>query len=110
MSVEFIDHRNEVMAELNQRLGKTLEAVGIFVTGEAQDELENSPRRVDTGNLQNSISHKPSQVEKAVYIGTDVEYALYVHEGTSKMMPNHFLRNAVERNRDQIKNYFEENL
>lgn len=42
--------------------------------------------------------------KKAVYIGTNVNYAIYVHEGTSRMKPpNRFLKNAVEANRDQIK-------
>lgn len=37
-----------------------------------------------------------------VYVGTNVEYAPYVHEGTTRMSPNHFLRNACQNNRAQI--------
>lgn len=39
-------------------------------------------KAVDTGNLRNSITHKV--LENEVYIGTDVEYAIYVELGTGK--------------------------
>jgi hypothetical protein len=51
-----------------------------------------------------------SNGEKAVYVGTNVEYGVYVHEGTVRMAPNRFLRNAVERNADQVKKYIEDGL
>ena len=47
---------------------------------------------------------------KAVYIGTNTDYGGYVHEGTVKMAPNRFLKNAVEKNRDQIKRIIENEL
>ena len=31
----------------------------------------------------------------AVYVGTNVEYALYVHDGTSRMAANRFIKNAL---------------
>ncbi len=37
-----------------------------------------------------------------VLIGTNVEYALYVHEGTSHMAPNRFLKNALMNNRAEL--------
>ena len=58
-----------------------LEAIGLHLEGEAKDELENAPRRVDTGRLKNSISHAVNIAEPAVYVGTNVEYAPYVHFG-----------------------------
>lgn len=39
---------------------------------------------------------------KSVYIGTNVEYAIYVHEGTKRMEPNHFLKNAISKNRGEL--------
>lgn len=33
--------------------------------------------------------------DQAVYVGTNVEYGIYVHEGTQRMAPNRFLRNAM---------------
>ena len=46
----------------------------------------------------------------SVYVGTNVEYAPYVHEGTARMTPNHFLRNACERNQAQILNILKGNI
>ena len=44
---------------------------------------------------------------KAVYVGTNVEYAPYVHEGTRRgkkgMKPNRFLKNGVEKSKDKLK-------
>lgn len=110
MSVRIINHRDEVERAISQALERALEGVGIFVESEAKDELENDPRRIDTGNLRNSITHDVVESEQAVYVGTNVEYGIYVHEGTVRMSPNRFLKNAVERNADQIKEYIEDAL
>lgn len=82
---------------------RAMEAVGEHLEGEAADELENDPRRVDTGRLKNSITHSSDETGTAV--GTNVEYGVYVHEGTHRMTPNRFLKNAFERNLDQVKEY-----
>lgn len=113
-----------------------LEEAGMFLEGEAKLALEADPRRVDTGLLRNSITHAmaggPAAAssyrsdkegkegsyngnapenkagEKAMYVGTNVEYAMYVHEGTSKMAPNRFIKNAFEWNAEQLKAKAEE--
>lgn len=136
MSVRIESHRDEVERAINQALERALDGVGIIVEREAKDELENDPRRIDTGNLRNSITHDVVESEQAVYVGTNVEYGIYVHEGTGQfaadgngrkepwvyqddngkwhvtkgMKPNRFLKNAVERNTDQIKEYIEDAL
>ena len=40
--------------------------------------------------------------KKSVYVGTNVEYAIYVHDGTKRMAPNHFLKNAISKNRGEL--------
>lgn len=109
-NIREIDHTNEVMSLFADKVERALTTVGGFVVTEAQDFLEADPRRVDTGRLKNSIDKQYVPDEKAVYIGTDVEYAPYVHDGTSKMQPNKFLRRAVETNADQIKAYIKNEL
>jgi len=46
----------------------------------------------------------PADTEKtrSVYVGTNAEYAIYVHEGTKRMAPNHFLKNAISKNRGEL--------
>ena len=140
--VHIDDHSDEYMRDVEKALDVALEAIGIHIEGEAKEELENSPRRVDTGLLRNSITYaldgestaistysgdNPSQYTgkpaesgsysgsapketngRSVMIGTNVEYGIYVHEGTSRMSPNRFLKNAVEKNKDQITKYIED--
>ena len=122
-----------------KRVQKVLEEIGIHLEGEAKEELEVDPRRVDTGLLRNSITYalsgESTHIQKyqndgkdkqgnsvqivtgsyhgtapedpadqqAVYVGTNVEYGIYVHEGTQRMTPNRFLKNAFMRNMNQIK-------
>lgn len=108
--VKIDDHSAEYLKKVEEALGPALEAIGIHIEGEAKEELENTPRRIDTSNLRDSINHQVEDDEQAVYIGTNVEYAIYVHEGTSRMEANRFLKNAVDRNQDQVKKYIEDAL
>lgn len=112
-TIEIVDHTDEVLKELAEKTEAALTAAGLYLEGEAKLELESDPRRVDTGNLRNSISNEVDSDEKAVYVGTNVEYGIYVHEGTRKMAANRFLRNAFINNEDQtqaiIKSILEEN-
>lgn len=54
----------------------------------------------------------PSDTEKtrSVYIGTNVEYGIYVHEGTDRMAPNRFLKNAISNNRDELSDIIKKTL
>lgn len=133
------DNRGPVKAALTESVERALLAIGAQCEGHAKVELSNTPKRIDTGLLRNSITYAlageppqksrysgdrpprsnpkasvPSGVyagqapsvkghEQAVYVGTNVEYATYVHNGTSRMAPNHFLKNAVVKNRDEYK-------
>lgn len=91
-------------AEKNNAVARAMESIGLHLEGEAADELENSPRRVDTGRLKGSISHRPIPNGVEVYT-SGVEYAIYVYFGTRKMEANPFLKNAFEHNMDQIRQY-----
>ena len=125
MKINLTDNSQETIQAKDQAIEKILTALGIHLEGEAKDELENNPRRVDTGRLKGSITFATAKEHSAgqppstaadyaikgtpekekVYIGTNVEYAPYVHEGTTRMAPNRFLKNAMVRNQDQIKEY-----
>ena len=102
VKIEFKSNAKEVKAAKDRAIETFLNECGLHLSGEAARELENNPRRVDTGNLRNSISYDVAPSEKAVYIGTNVEYGIYVHEGTRFMAANRFLKNACRRNEKQI--------
>lgn len=122
-------HIDEVLKELESKSEKALMSVGLEAEGDAKLEIESEPRRVDTGRLRNSITwatqvnhSEPTNSSgdgadevrsedrcpnaedgRSVLIGTNVEYAVYVHEGTKHSDPNRFLRNAVERNYEKYR-------
>lgn len=114
----FVDNSDVFKAAMDAKIEELLEGVGIFVEGEAVDLLNKpmphadgtSHPYIDTGNLRGSINHRYVPTEKAVHIGTDVEYGIYIHQGTSKIKPNRFLREAVELNADQIRTYIKNGL
>jgi len=76
-----------------------LELRGQAVRSAAKERLRQSPRRIDTGNLLNSIQTRVFFRNNlpVVRIGTDVEYAVYVHQGTVYMEANPFLRDGLIR-------------
>jgi phage gpG-like protein len=82
---------------------------------------------VQTGNLRNSMTSEVSQQEKAVYIGTDVEYAPFVefghHQQPGRYVPaiekrlvrefvpgKPFLKPAIQNHIDEYKNILETEL
>lgn len=138
MEVKVNIHTDEAKKAMAEAMTRALEAVGLAAEGDAKMELESSPRRVDTGRLRNSITHQVGDDESGKYvaIGTNVDYAIYVHEGTGiyaaegngrktpwfytddngethftrGMKPNRFLRNAVEKNLSKYQQLIEQEL
>ena len=135
-SVRIVDHTDEVLKATRDAAIKALEAVGTQAESHAVKNIKQAGR-VDTGRLSGSITHIVEPVEPAVYVGTNVEYAIYnevgtgIHSSTGNgrktpwvykdsegnfhrtngMKPIHFLKNAIENNRDEysriIKQYLE---
>ena len=83
IQVEIQDNAELFKREFEEKLKTALEAVGLQAEGNSKLEIENMPRRVDTGLLRNSITHRVIN-ENSVVIGSNTYYAIYVHEGTGK--------------------------
>ncbi|MGX8695385.1 MAG: hypothetical protein ACSW8D_03280 [Prevotella sp.] len=83
----------------------SLEEIGIDAEKIA---AENAP--VDTGRLSASITHAIEPSEDAVYIGTNVPYALPVHEGVHGRSGNPFLRRAATDNADRYRAILKKHL
>ena len=101
MKVEVKDNSKEFFSAFQKQIALALLAIGVTAEGYAKEDCP-----VDTGRLRNDISNAVSEEEKAVYIGTNVEYAIYVefrdnvrHE-TGKA---HFLRDAAATHADEYK-------
>lgn len=119
VKVNVESNTDEVLSALEEKVRLALDLMGEAAAGDAR---ENCP--VDTGRLRNSVTHETREGEKAVYIGTNVEYAPYIEFGTGiyaesgggrqtpwfyvdekgrghwtrGIKPTHFLRNALQDN------------
>lgn len=99
MDIEIKDNSPAFLAELHNRIPLVLGAMGEIVEGYAKEDAP-----VDTGRLRNSITHQTEGNDE--YIGTNVEYAVYVelidryHHTTGKA---HFLRDAATNHGDELK-------
>lgn len=99
------DNTDEVVEALGTAMARALEAIGIQAEGYAKDLCP-----VDTGRLRNSITHTVDNGEKAVYIGTNVEYGPYVELGTSRQKAQPFLTPAAQNHGSEYREMLEAEL
>ena len=134
-SVRIVDHTEEVLKATREAAIKALEAVGTQAESHAVRNIK-SAQRVKTGRLSGSITHIVEPSEPAVYVGTNVEYAIYNEVGTGiyasegngrktpwayvddegkghwtrGMKPIHFLRDAVSDHKDEYSKIIKQTL
>ena len=83
------DNTDEAIARMNTAIQKSLKMIGLVAQEYAAD---NSP--VDTGRLRASMTHQLE--DNSVYIGTNVEYAIYQELGTRYIKGHHMLENTAK--------------
>lgn len=93
MEVEFTSHKDEVLSEFQRKKKLALDLIGEAAEGFVKEQTP-----VDTGRLRNSIAHQT--VDDTAYIGTNVEYAIWVElkDIEHKVGKAHFLRDGVTQN------------
>jgi HK97 gp10 family phage protein len=117
ISVSLTDNSDLIKDALEDQLEQALIAVGIAAENNAKREITRavydqpeSKTYVRTGRLRNSLTHSVEMNEKAVYIGSAVEYAAYVELGTSRMRERPYLRPAVANYTDEYKSLIKQAL
>ena len=117
IEISLTDNSNLIKDALEDQVEQALIAVGITAENNAKREITRavydtpeSKSYVRTGRLRNSLTHSVAMNEKAVYIGSAVEYAAYVELGTSKMRARPYLRPAVTNYTDEYKNLIKQAL
>ena len=129
ISVQITDNSDMIKQAEAAAIERALEKIGI--TAEAYAKMLCT---VDTGRLRNSITHatstnrgqdayadnngqeytggaaKGTPEKKTVYIGSNVEYAPYVEQGTSRQAPQPFLAPAATDHTDEYKAILESEL
>lgn len=83
INVTIEDNTEAVLEAMQAQVNAWLEAIGEDAATTSAQLLARIPV-VDTGRLMNSIDHSVDESENAVYIGTNVEYAIYHEFGTGE--------------------------
>jgi phage gpG-like protein len=100
------DNSKQIADAISKAIAVALEEIGL-----SAERFAKRACPVDTGRLRNSITHVVNMDEKAAYIGTNVEYAKYVENGTSRRKGVYFLRGAAQDHgsyyRDIMKKHLE---
>lgn len=123
MSFEIkVDNTDAIKKATNEAIYNALEIIG----NKAADYAAGLAP-VQTSNLKNSMTSEVNQEEKAVYVGTDVEYAPFVefghHQEVGRYVPaigarlvrefvpaQPFLKPAIENHMDEYKHILETEL
>ncbi len=92
-------------ARMQKNVGEALTAMGIKAVGLTVEKMVSGYGAPiwDTGTLMRSITFERVGGEDAILVGSPVEYAVYVHDGTSKMAGRPFLRDAILEGADALK-------
>lgn len=97
----------EVERRLNRASQSCLQRLGGFIVSQAKLRCP-----VDTGYLRGSIGYKISSIfgfRRRLVLFVRASYAVFVHEGTRKMRPRRFLKDAVTENRLTIIDFIIQN-
>lgn len=98
------DNTKQVTSAMKSAIEAALEEIGLVAEGAAKRICP-----VDTGRLRNSITHA-LMGNDSVAIGTNVEYAPYVHEGTSRHKGVPFLTQAAQNNKGRFESILRKHL
>lgn len=100
--VEFIDNSNEVLRRYNAGASAATQAAGIKAVGVIVNQMQKgygAPIR-QTGDLMRDVAYEAVD-EKTIRVGNRLEYAVFVHEGTSRMRGRAYIKDAL-LNRDNM--------
>lgn len=138
MTIELLDRSPEILRALDNAIERGLEAIGLSAQEHAIHIITDAPA-VQTGLLKNSITfaisgQSPHQTQytddnkttsgsysgtapsegkgmKAVYIGTNVEYAIGIETGSHrKKGAVHFLQRAANDYKDEYRKIIKDSL
>lgn len=103
LTIDSVNLTEEVTQALRLAIHRALTKIGLVAEGYAKRRCP-----VRTGRLKNSITFFTD--DDTVTIGTNVEYAQCVEEGTSRQKAQPYLRPAVEDHLDQYQAIVEDEL
>lgn len=111
MSIEFkmTDNSETAMSEFKKAIELAMTAIGMTAEGHAKMRLTETVYSTRnkwklTGRLRNSITHAEDFPNRDIYVGTNVEYAYGIEEGTHRRAGAvHFLKDASTEHSEEYK-------
>lgn len=97
------DNTEEVSLAIRQAIRSALREIGERAVKYATDIVP-----VRTGNLRSSIAYDAD--DRQVIIGSDVTYASYVEEGTTRMKARPYLRPAIVNHLDEYRQIIRDHM
>lgn len=114
-SIRISDHTDTILRRLQGSIGSAAEEVAQVAVEAVQTQMlwgYNDPHGpdghteiVDTGRLFDSITAQVNRINASYYqtvVGTDVPYAIYVHEGTYKLKGRPFITDGLAAGKGEI--------
>lgn len=95
---------------LRNSITYALDGEGAAIGSYSADKASRYSGKTPPSESYSGTTLKEPEGRQAVYVGTGVKYAIYVHEGTDRMAPNRFLKNAVENNQGEIRGIIQKTL
>lgn len=103
--ISFNDYSAKILDEMEDGVLRALERCGMQAEGYAKDLCP-----VDTGRLRNSITYQVDKKERAVYTGSNVEYAAPVELGGARQRAQPYLKPAITDHKQTYRNIINDEL
>lgn len=91
--------------------GSAINQATVFLQGEIKESIQGKraeTRSVDTSQFLQSISSEVNEKDLTGTISSDVDHAIYMEYGTSKINERRHFRNSASRNSEKITNFIKD--
>jgi hypothetical protein len=104
MPLEFTDNSGKVKSQMEANMKRALTAMGLVGMETVTDTMNKGYGQPIylTGDLQRSMTFNVNIAEQSVTWGSNLNYAVYVHEGTLRMTGRPFLKDGILNRKDML--------
>lgn len=95
--ITFNDNSGDVLSMISANVSRALTAMGTVAVGLIVRTMQRAYWRPIwlTGDLQRDVNYEVHDSEHAVDVGNSLNYAPYVHDGTSRMRGRPYITDAL---------------
>lgn len=104
MSVTFTSNKAAVLAQMEKNMIAALYAMGEVTAGFIIMKMNSYPNVIWlTGDLQRDVHYEVDTSKEVVRVGNSLSYAIFVHEGNSRMAARAYIKEGTFENIKGIK-------